>query len=240
MNEHFQKLAQLDFDRLVDGSLTGDDYCKLIQQLDTTPSGWRQCALTFLEQQALARDFGELMKEPPANVDLEPDSVAKGRAAGRAAGRADRSIAYQSGRRAQRSWSTKMLAVAASFLLAFGLGIVAQNILGGWGGQYVVDPVQPIPGTTVVSNPTLPVVVQDDSGQRRQFQVPVVNASRGNQDLGPAIGDKLPLEVDRMIQKMNIPYEVRRNMVSLTDKQGNVYYIPVDQIKFGKTLAHYQ
>ena len=50
-------------DRLVDGELPDGDYRTLIHRLDDAPDGWRRCALSFLEQQALQRDLKQMLKE---------------------------------------------------------------------------------------------------------------------------------------------------------------------------------
>jgi hypothetical protein len=48
---------QLLLDRLVDGDLQGDEYRRLLLDLEKQPDGWRQCALAFLQAQALRREF---------------------------------------------------------------------------------------------------------------------------------------------------------------------------------------
>ena len=48
MNDWQQQL-----DRLVDGELSPEAYRGLLAELETRPHGWRDCALAFLEAQAL-------------------------------------------------------------------------------------------------------------------------------------------------------------------------------------------
>src|SRR4051812_3952845 len=95
-------------DRLVDGELAADEYRELLAALDEEPGGWRRCATAFLEAQALAADLHGLALAPC------------GAASATALAKSDVE---------QRSNMVMLLAIAASFLLAFGLGIAAPSIL---------------------------------------------------------------------------------------------------------------
>jgi len=44
-------------DRLVDGQLSDEEYRLVLRALENSDEGWRQCALAFLENQALQREF---------------------------------------------------------------------------------------------------------------------------------------------------------------------------------------
>ena len=94
------------FDRLVDGALSPDEYRALLGSLDQEPGGWRSCALAFLESQALAGELNGLRRalDQPAL----PAAIARGRG----------------------KWpgAATLLAMAASFALAFGLGIGLPRI----------------------------------------------------------------------------------------------------------------
>jgi hypothetical protein len=114
------------FDRLVDGELSADEYRALVASLDDEPGGWRHCALAFLESQALA---GEL------------SSVRRGMTLGDDGGNVPAAAPVGKGHAQQRGPSsfrlTTFLAIAASFLVAFGLGIAAPRWFGGTGGPTV-------------------------------------------------------------------------------------------------------
>lgn len=101
------------FDRLVDGELSAEEYRELVASLDDEPSGWRRCALAFLESQALAGEIsgvrrGMTLSDDDNNPPAEPPIVAQG------AARKHKTGAFR---------LTTILAMAASFLVAFGLGI---------------------------------------------------------------------------------------------------------------------
>jgi hypothetical protein len=96
------------FDRLVDGELPADEYRALVASLDHEPGGWRNCALAFLESQALAEELGPVRR----TLDLRLAVAAKP---------AERGGGGAPGLRT-------LLAMAASFAVAFGLGIALPRI----------------------------------------------------------------------------------------------------------------
>jgi hypothetical protein len=103
------------FDRLVDGAMTTDEYRAFVASLDDEPGGWRRCALAFLEEQALAGELGGIRQS------LEPgDPGADGT---KSDGRGDLTPPR---RTTPRDLGT-MLGIAASFLLAFALGVLAPR-----------------------------------------------------------------------------------------------------------------
>ena len=93
------------FDRLVDGQMTEGEYRAFLTNLDDEPGGWRRCALAFLEAQALERELESFRDEkvaPPSSDVSQPTSATH----------------------TNRKFNMPLLvlAMAASFLLAFGLG----------------------------------------------------------------------------------------------------------------------
>jgi hypothetical protein len=95
------------FDRLVDGELTPDEYRALVASLDDEPGGWRRCALAFLEAQALAAELGQVRRA----LDLREEG-------------GQRSLPT---RRWRWSDARSLLAVAASFVAAFALGVASPR-----------------------------------------------------------------------------------------------------------------
>lgn len=96
-------------DQLVDGELSEQQRRTLLESLDTTPDGWRRCALTFIEAQELQRVLPALATE---DVSVSQDKV-RVRAASRS-----RTTTFPFG---------SLLAMAASVLVAFTLGLVARG-----------------------------------------------------------------------------------------------------------------
>jgi hypothetical protein len=97
------------FDLLADGELDASRRVALLARLDDVPDGWRRCALAFLEAQSFRTDFREILDPPPNEVRTSPP--AQGLLPGKG------------------SWRT-LLAVAATFLIALGLGVGMRDAFG--------------------------------------------------------------------------------------------------------------
>jgi hypothetical protein len=61
-------------DRLIDGELDENERRELLRRLDTTPDGWRRCALAFLEAQEFAQ-AARAWTSDHAAVHTEPTPV---------------------------------------------------------------------------------------------------------------------------------------------------------------------
>ena len=116
-------------ERLVDGELSPEQYRAVLASLEEEPGGWRQCGLAFLEAQALGLELDDIRR----SLDV--------RESGSATGGIVRwnATAWEKAR--------MLVAVAASFLIAFGLGLAAPRILQlgqenhGGGNMYAESPV---------------------------------------------------------------------------------------------------
>jgi hypothetical protein len=95
------------FDRLVDGELSPDEYKALLTALDDEPGGWRRCALAFLEAQAMSGELAALRRGQHW-IDA-PAAVASRKAS------------------PPLRW-TLLPAMAASFLVAFILGVMLPSL----------------------------------------------------------------------------------------------------------------
>jgi hypothetical protein len=94
-------LDDLDFDLLVDGELGDQSRGELLARLDRVPGGWRRCALAFLEAQSWTQDLRAIRQESPATAQAPRPAPQRG---------------------AKQSRLGVVLAMAASFLIALGLG----------------------------------------------------------------------------------------------------------------------
>jgi hypothetical protein len=96
------------FDRLADGELSGDEYRRLLASLDHHPDGWKRCALALLEAQALRGELRALVAEQQPH-DQPPRKAER--------------FELKGGGGSAVNWATLTLSVAASFLLALGIGM---------------------------------------------------------------------------------------------------------------------
>ena len=107
--EEFHKQPARVFDRLVDGELPPAERRELLAALDDEPGGWRSCALAFLEAQSFRWQFTRMAAEQSLT------------AASATSSREDSNVRV-GGSPGGRNWWSMCLAVAASVVLAFGLG----------------------------------------------------------------------------------------------------------------------
>ena len=105
-------------DRLVDGELSGDEYRTVLASLEEA-DGWRRCAMAFLEVQALRGELGELRQ----NVDLPKESKLA------AAGVQGISSGSSRPGKTLRFDVASLFLIAASFVIAFGLGSALPSLL---------------------------------------------------------------------------------------------------------------
>jgi len=217
-------------DRLVDGELSREEYDAVLRSLDQAPGEWRRCALAFLEAQAWQRDLGELRYGAPIP---SPAAVASRQPA------------------ASNRWSL-LLAVAASFLVAFGLGLLIQPFSpatpSGGGEQLaekVVPPDVPTGGAPQPSalvpaaepsmrSPSGNVMVTMDGGDgsgSREVLVPVYDWSPQSEDMLSRMPADIPSEVRRAVQAMGYELRLNRQFIHGETADGRPALIPVEQFE---------
>lgn len=110
------ELMQLE--ALVDGELPDSQYAALLSRLEQSADGWRICALTFLEHQALQKEMRVLTQRQPAGSlpEYTLSSVT------------NKSVTTRSTKRLteQRVSSTLMM-LAASIIVAFASGFMTSR-----------------------------------------------------------------------------------------------------------------
>lgn len=239
-------------DRLVDGELSERQRRELLAQLDQRPDGWRRLALSFLESQCwqeTAREFDEsdLAERPSA----PPAQVASPRA--RSGGNADRSA---------KPWMSAPLAMAASFFVAFALGIVLR---GAWqqGGArpaasgasdrafaealearraqataaadaraHSLPATAPAADVAAVENP-LPA---DDAAE---IWLPVdLTNTEGDLELNP--GPAVPQRVLDSLRRLGHRVETHRSLWPVELKNGKRALVPVDEVEIRYVGGEYQ
>lgn len=134
-------------DELVAGNLQGDQYRKALQALDAQPQRWRDCALAFLEEQALAQELQALAQgnvgwSDAADVDMSSLSQEPARGFSLASPLDDTRAALPGShvsatselRQASRMrWMQRLTSLAALLLISFTIGWVGSDFLDGSG-----------------------------------------------------------------------------------------------------------
>lgn len=222
------------FDRLVDGEMSREEYNDLIGSLDQQPDGWRRCALAFLEAQAFRRDFGDLASDSQMPSQASSLSVPeKGRA---------------------RRWRT-VLAVAATFLVAFGMGLAFRD---GWPGTPSGTEGMPIAGdnqrrespdqtprdTDIAETPTpdagqpgqyrgnVRLVVDGPDGSGSQaIEAPLYELSPENAWMLSEGRLQIPPEVRRTFQRMGRELRWNQEVLPLETEDGQRVLVPFGQLE---------
>ncbi len=217
-------------DRLVDGELGREEYDAVLRSLDQAPGQWRRCALAFLESQAWQRDLGQMRRDtaipsPAAAVTRRPAT--------------------------SNRWPL-LLAVAASFLVAFGLGLLIRPFSPatprGGGEQVAAESVPPDaptggaprPSTQVpaiepsMRSPSGNVMVMMDGGDgtgSHEVPVPVYDWSPQSEGMLSQTPTNIPSEVRRAVQAMGYDLRLNRQFIHGETADGRPALIPVEQVE---------
>jgi hypothetical protein len=242
------------FDRLVDGELAEADRRTLLLSLDHQPSGWRQCALAFLEAQSWRDLLGSAAEEPApaaaetavetAEAAIEP--IQKRQLESGAAEFVSTAASFSPPRRRglPRHWLW-IGEMAASFLVAFSLGLwirggfVTTNSGAPGSVATITDPrvatdqrAAPRGASEQAGNGTqvVDMVIRGAGGQEQRMQVPLVD-NRGMgwwQSQPPAV---VPDAVRRTVEQAGGRIRQERRYWSVELPDGRRALVPVDQIE---------
>jgi hypothetical protein len=238
-------------DRLVDGEVAEPQRQALLSRLERSPDGWRDCALAFLEAQAWreALEPGQVAgvfdgRPNSSRANIPPAGQAAVRVAA-PAGVARRPEARVTGRLPWR-WGPLMgmVAAAASFTVAFTLGLVAQRhwlsprLPDGGGASSVVDgsprSTSGEPAAAAGPKPpkwgTVQFVVDGPGGSPAQVRLPAVESADPLQwlrDQPPAIPD----EVAQELRRRGHHVQTQRRYVPVPLDDGRSAVFPFDQVE---------
>lgn len=252
--QHRDSDPPLDFDLLADGELSEERRRALLSRLDDHPEGWRRCALAFLEAQDWKR---EMPRAGGAN-----DPPAADASAAIAENSASPVIVAQ---RPLLGWLGTMLAMAASFLLALGMGIAWR---GGWHDEEIADRPALTPGpelalthgpaaepadSAVVPEPGAPqfgpdapqygkvmLTVLGADGQERLVEVPILTADRYDPELLSGQPAALSHDLVRQLQRSGHEVNQYRELVPVSLEDGRQLVLPVDQVEVRFVNQGYQ
>jgi hypothetical protein len=232
IDDNLPNLDAARLDLLVDGELPEAERRQLLAALEETPGGWRRCALAFLEAQSWKQEMAAISREQ------RPETQAA------------RAVAWRGFPRF--NWGT-LLAVAASFLFAFGLGVVLRDV---WrpAGPAVPAPVEiagtpqtrqrparptdrpdslPAPETPSGSWELVAVPVANGSDRAGSVQVPAMELERlDRQWLDSFRRPTLPPELLRALRDSGHRFRRDRLLLPVPMEDGRQLVVPVEQFEF--------
>ena len=208
-------------DRLVAGELSKPELRELVKWLDENPQGWRQCALTFMEEQGWKRSFRQMVAPATERTKPKPELRAG-------------------------SWRHMLVALAATVMVAISC---AFGVLGHrwwqqieWNGNAITEELKPGgermatrtgDAETNQTGPPLQLVGQvnlQQGGETRS--VPVVNAKGiDEQWLRELPGPLNDSQIDLLKQR---GYQIRQNRqwVKVELASGQVVMFPLDSVQY--------
>jgi hypothetical protein len=236
--EPFDRQQLLDL--LVDGELDAARRRELLSWCRHDPEGWRRCALAFLEAQSWRQEL---------SAAAQPGAVAVPAVALPAA----RSESLKT--RPLRFWIGP-LAMAASFFLAFSLGLLWR----GWApGEPRIADQRPMDSGQVASNEqseqpprgqlaggqgsalaggqgpasrplaNVRLVVDGPQGASQEIELPVMEGGSLDELLSGQ-GSAIPAEVQRALERLGHRVRQRRQLVPFDLEDGRRLIVPVDEI----------
>jgi hypothetical protein len=206
--------------RLIDGELSPTEYRAFLATLDDEPGSWRRCALALLESQAFGHELSDLRRslDRPQTIPAT-NPVASARPTG---------LSPQS-----------LLAIAASFLIAFTLGLYAPQFFLGrskdsrLAGNFNMQPM----GNESVSandNTALPrnignlQLVVDNEGGSESRQVPVYEVERDPNDLLTTTAPPIGPEVLDVLRRLGYDVQHQEQLLPAELEDGRQMIVPLD------------
>ncbi|MCA9203939.1 MAG: hypothetical protein KDA59_12865 [Planctomycetales bacterium] len=236
MNDETRVIDDRQLARLVDGELTRSEYREVLRSLDDSNDGWRRCALAFLEAQALSEALGPAGQSPAADSPQTSESL------------------IVSARRSH-VWPVA-LAAAASFLLAFGLGLVVRHALQNQFDSPGNPMMASVDGPSVIGTPNdagpkqaageaipsfngaVRLVVDDGRGQRREVELPVRGFDPSSTTADPMAG--LPPALVDVVERMGHDVDRHEQFVPVALDDGSHLVIPVEHMRIVPVSRKYQ
>jgi hypothetical protein len=212
------------FDRLVDGELSAIERQRLVASLDDRPSGWRRCALAFLEAQTWRTDLKQIVRDSDATPSLV---------------HATATLPARTRLRRLRPW-----AVAACVLIAFTLGLALRE--DGLSLPFVTpNPgselanVSPAPTTSptltqpraTMTDDALTFWVRNEQGQAQPLRVPLVDAATLDRQLGVAFQPGLSDAARSQLRERGYDVESKQRYAPLWLENGRPMIVPVEDTR---------
>jgi len=238
------ELQQLD--RLVDGELDESERHALLASFDAHPDRWRRCALAFLEAQSWSQELSLLGRGPAISLAPGANTVAAPVAP-------ESPIVVPAPRVTSRtSWAGLSLAMAATFLLAFGLAWTMRAPIRST--QHLADApeVERNLSTLAVAPPiveqndgqgqdrwgSVTLVMDDGKNGEREVELPVVEEEGTPNDAWLTnAGPVVPRELRQAFERLGHRVDERRQLLPVQLNDGRQLIVPVDDVEFTPVSA---
>jgi hypothetical protein len=226
MNDNKPFNENILLDRLVDGELSGGERRQLLESFDKRPEGWRRCALAFLEAQSWREEMGQVARDRSSQTQESKSPVSF----------------ISPSRKSPWAAGAIWLAMAASLLLAFGLGLMQRergpSIAGGSSnssGQVanVTSPSNIASPNGAKSSDAVTLFVQGDDGRRHPVRVPLVDAGTLDKQLGVQFQSGLSDDVRHQLKDNGYTVQSKRQYAPLwlERENGRPMILPVEDTK---------
>ncbi|MBX3411872.1 MAG: hypothetical protein KF708_04080 [Pirellulales bacterium] len=232
-----------DLERLVDGELELAAQQQLLQRLEQVPEGWRRCALAFLESQALARELSLPTTRPSDTPVLAGITI-------------NDATAQPTVAPVQRQKRVSpVFALAASFLIAFGLGLALRGTIlhdPSTGGVPLAeseaesasgDPVAqaaapPLEHARPVQISPAPSDLKNASPSGAPIRL--VGSDKDGRPAGMPRRSLIPPQVRRALERMGHRVEEHLEMLPIELEDGSQGYVPAERIELHYIGNQYQ
>lgn len=227
-----------DVERLVDGELDLTAQQQLLRRLESAPDGWRRCALAFLESQALAQ------------VLIPPSPQADERLGVRGSSAIDAALPPTPLPAARKRIMKPAFALAASFLVAFALGLALRSSTLNHNMPAGVDLAQP--SATSPMTDSMAHAAPEAIAPAASSTPPPSDAADENtpiQLVGSADGEVaprseprslIPPRIRRALERMGHRVEEHREMLPIELEDGTQGYVPAERIELHYIGNQYQ
>jgi len=221
-------------DRLATGDLDGPSRRELFAWLDREPTLWRRCALALLEARELEQALGDWKAESNLDHVSRPrqghrysEGVSRPGTDSQPAAPGLALPLVQA-----RCWRAHPLALAASMLVAFGLGMTIRG--DGIAPQAILntrpDSAQTAPPAKPEPHDRALVAAADQAQSRDHDQADQVrNVSGGSM---PESAESVPAYVRSQLERRGYRVDSRHGVVPVSLPDGRRVMVPVDQLQF--------
>jgi len=197
-------------DRMVDGELSPTQHRELLARLDDEPGGWRRLALAFVEAQVWRSALDSLSPAAAPPLVRSPGT---------------------SCRKKVFTWPRGM-AIAASLMVAFGLGLAGRDF---WRGGFLADGSLPTRPQTADSGQPLDAPPADrqmihlvDAGGQ-MIELPLVDARQISPDWVRSRPNVVPPRIRHELERSGHRVEQRRVFFPVLLDNGQPAVVPIDE-----------